>query len=188
MWCLRCGEREPGDQEKCKKCEYPIGAPENRIYLLQLMRMTGDLLCGNIDKVAYDQILSNTSKMLDEMHRGVLAIENKITSEELPESGRYVMSRPITAFKESIEIFSEAIEELRMYLVDPEEDHLRKGLKLVEKANNSMYYCYEVTQYAAKEVKRFMPECDVPDENKVKAELDSMISGGAAQNEAPTGS
>ncbi|GEM_PF-1847263 len=176
MWCLRCGEQDPGEQDKCKKCEYPIGTPENRIYLLQLMRMTGDLLCGNLTKEEYDRVLSNASKMLDEMHRGVLSIENKMNVENMPENGRYVMSRPMTAFKEGIEIFSSALEELRMYLVDPDEDHLRKGLKLVEKANNTMYYCFEVSQYAMKEIKRYLPESELPSKDAVEAELNKALS------------
>ncbi|MDQ7823024.1 MAG: hypothetical protein RDV48_09545 [Candidatus Eremiobacteraeota bacterium] len=171
MWCLKCGDKEPGGGEKCKTCEYPIGTPENRLYLLQLMRMTGDLLCGNIDKEAYDRILTNTSLMLDEMHRGILAIERKLNFDKLPEGGQYVMSRPLNSFKEGIEIFSNAMDELRMYLVDPEEDHLRKGLKLVEKANNTMYYCFEVSQYALKEIKRFVPESEQPTEDLVREEL-----------------
>jgi len=176
MWCLRCGERDPGEQDKCKKCEYPIGTPENRLYLLQLMRMTGDLLCGNLTKEDYDQVLSNASKMLDEMYKGILAIENKMNEENMPESGRYVMSRPMTSFREGIEVFSSALEELRMYLVDPDEDHLRKGLKLVEKANNTMYYCFEVSQYAMREIKRCMPEGDAPTQEAVEAEIKKAIS------------
>lgn len=176
MWCLRCGEQDPGEQDKCRKCEYPIGTPENRLYLLQLMRMTGDLLCGNLTKENYDQILSNASKMLDEMHRGLLSIENKMNEEKIPENGRYVMSRPMNSFKEGIEIFSSALEELRMYLVDPDEDHLRKGLKLVEKANNTMYYCFEVSQYAMREIKRFIPDSELPSEEKVEAELKKALT------------
>lgn len=171
MWCLKCGEKSPGDQDKCKSCEYPIGTPENRLYLLQLMRMTGDLLCGNISKEDYDKILTNTSKMLDEMHKSFLYIEAKLNVQELPLAGQHVMSRPLNTFKEGIEIFSNAIEELRMYLVDPEEDHLRKGLQLVQKANNTMFYCYEVSQYAMKEIKQYLPESAIPSEDAIREEL-----------------
>lgn len=171
MWCLRCGEKNPGDQEKCSSCEYPIGTPENRIYLLQLMRMTGDLLCGNLNKEQYDQVLTNTSKMLDQMHKGYLYIESKFNVASLPVSGQHVMNRPMSTFKEGIEIFSSAIDELRMYLVDPDEEHLRKGLKLVEKANNTMFYCFEVSQYALKDIKKYVPESLLPSEDKVREEL-----------------
>ncbi len=176
MWCLKCGEQEPGDQEKCKTCDYPIGPPDNRLYLHQLMRLTGDLLTGNLDKETYEKALTNADMMLDDMHQGIIAIEEKLSIENLPEAGRHVMSRPLNSFKEGIEIFSSALEELRMYLVDPEEDHLRKGLKLVEKANNTMFYCFEVSQYAMKEIKRFVPECQLPTEEEAKAELTKAMT------------
>jgi hypothetical protein len=176
MWCLKCGEKEPGDQEKCKTCDYSIGPPENRLYLHQLMRLTGDLLTGNLTKDAYSIALTNADMMLDDMYKGITSIEGKLNEENLPEAGKHVMSRPMNSFKEGIDVFSSALEELRMYLVDPEEDHLRKGLKLVEKANNTMFYCFEVSQYAMKEIKKFVPEEKLPTEGEAGEELKKMMS------------
>lgn len=174
MWCLKCGEKEPGDQEKCRICEYPIGTPDNRLYLHQMMRITGDLLCGNIDKTAFDKVITNSSKMLDEMHKGLLGIEKKLDFDKLPEAGKNVMSRPMNSFKEGIEIFSDGLDELRLYLVDPEEEHLRKGLKLIEKANNTMYYCFEVSQFAMREIERFFPEYETISGEEIQEDAKGM--------------
>ena len=174
MWCLRCGLREPGEGEKCERCDNILGPPENRIgYFNQMMVLTGELLTNQISLDEYEKSVQWATEAIDDMGKGMEPIERQIEMFNFDELSKSLMLRPINSFKEGIQTFQEGLEKLRYYSYEQNQSHLHNGLTLLEKANNLFNYTADTANYMMSDMAKEMDEEDIKMiENDVEQRLD----------------
>jgi len=148
MWCLRCGMREPGPEEKCEKCENTLGPLDNRIgYFNQMMILTGELLTEKLSLEDYEKSVQWAMEAIDDMNKNLDPIERQMDLMGFDEFAKSLMMRPLGSFREGIQTFQEGLEKLRYYIYEQNQSHLHQGLTLLEKANNLFNYTADTANY-----------------------------------------
>jgi hypothetical protein len=175
MWCLRCGERDPGNEAKCKKCKSDLGLPESRIgYFNQIMVLTGELLNKKLETSDYEKSLQWAAEAMDDMGKNLDPIEKQMKMMNFDELAISLMNRPIKSFREGIQTFHEGLEKLRFYTYEQNQSHLYNGLTLLEKANNLFNYTSNTAGYMIRDITKQLPE------DQVKS-IEKKVMGEAAQ-------
>ena len=148
MWCLKCGEKEPGSENHCKTCNFELGSPEKRDgFYLQMMRLTDKVLKDEISTEAYERAIHWGITTMQELSSNLELIEDKMKQFELGELDTSVISRPVRTFREGITTFMEGLEKLRDYSYEKNLTHITKGLPLLKKANNLFINATDTTHY-----------------------------------------
>ncbi|MCE1247856.1 MAG: hypothetical protein LWY06_14535 [Firmicutes bacterium] len=159
MWCLRCGARDPGADEKCGKCGNMLGPVENRVgYFNQMMVLTGELLTNKLSLEDYEKTIQWATEAIDDMGVSLEPIEKQLESSNFDELAISLMKRPINSFREGIETFHEGLEKLRFYVYEQNQGHLHQGLTLLEKANNLFNYTADTANYLIGDIKKNLNE------------------------------
>lgn len=155
MWCLRCGSREPGLDEKCCHCSNNLGPADSRIgYFNQMMVLTGELLTNKLDIESYEKSIQWAAEAIDDMNRSLEPVEKQMKLMGLDDLGISLMMRPLTSFREGIQTFNEGLEKLRFYVYEQNQGYLHQGLTLLEKANNLFNYTADTANYMMGDLKK----------------------------------
>lgn len=174
MKCLSCGNIYSYESEGlCQHCNFYIGNEAESAYKNQIARLIDMLVRGEIISDNFSNALRNMSSILDEMHRAAISWEEYIPEGSMPDEVRNIVMKPVNVMQEGIEAFSEALEVLGMYSVDPDEEHLVKGLELTRRAHNIMVNSNELAGFALREVKNQMPEGTAPSDEELKAMIEN---------------
>lgn len=167
MWCLRCGERDPGSDRNCRKCKSDLGPPENRMgYFSQMMVLTGEVLNKKLDQSEFEKCIQWATEAIDDMSRGLDPIEKQMKAMNFDDLAISLMNRPIKSFKEGIQTFHEGLEKLRFYVYEQNQSHLYNGLTLLEKANNLFNYTTSTAGYMIRDISKQLPEEQVKEVEK----------------------
>lgn len=174
MKCLFCGADQPMEvPEACGNCGFFMGTGIETAYKNQLARIAEYVMAGEIPMETFSQALSHMSSVLDEMYKDTIEWEEYIPEGALPDQVRDVVMKPVRAMKDGIDAFGEAIQILNLYVVDPDEEHIVKGLKAANKAHNMMVNSTDLAGFALREVKNQMPEGTAPSDEEL---LDMIAS------------
>jgi hypothetical protein len=155
MWCLRCGEQEPGQKAHCKTCDFELGLPEQRGgYFAQVMKMTDRVLRDEISIREYERAINIAVNAMDDLSVKLEPVEIKLKELGLDELDVPVVSRPIKYFREGIMTFREGLEKLRDYVHEKNLVSLSLGLPLLKKANNMFLNAANTNQYIIRDVSK----------------------------------
>ena len=174
MKCLSCGNLYAyGTEGVCPSCNFYIGNEAESAYKNQIARLIDMVISGEITSEKFSNALTNMSSVLDEMHKAAISWEEYIPEGSIPDEVRNIVMKPVNVMQEGIEAFSEALEVLGMFSVDPDEEHLVKGLELTRRAHNILVNSNELAGFALREVKNQMPEGTAPTDEELKAMIES---------------
>ncbi len=170
MKCLYCGQLQPQNvPEVCGVCNFYLGSNSENSYKNQLARLADLVMSNQITLETFSNSLANMSSILNELYKAAIAWEEYIPEGSMPDVVRNVVMRPIQVMKEGISVFGEAIDTLGIFVVDPDEEHIVKGLASARRAHNMMVNSTDLAGFALREVKSQMPEGTAPsDEDLMK--------------------
>lgn len=168
MKCLRCGYINHAESESCGSCGFPLCTDTPKPYYFQLKYLSQDIIVGAVSAEEFSESLSHMSHLLDDMHRMAVAWDEYMKSADLPDIAAAVIARPMRTLKEGIDVFEQALNTLRFYVSDPEENHLIAGLELADKACNILNACTDLAGYAYREVKKQIPAEMAPSDEEVR--------------------
>ena len=172
MKCLYCGAIQPKNvPEVCGSCGFYLGSGDETAYKSQLMRLADLVLTQQITAEQFSASLGHMSSVLNDLHKTALAWEEYLPQGSIPDVVRNVVMKPINVMKDGIDTYGEAIDILGLYVVDPDEEHLVKGIQAAKKAHNMMINSTELAGFALREVKSQMPEGTAPTDEQLLAML-----------------
>ncbi len=161
MWCLRCGNREPGPENFCNECGNELGPVENRVgYFNQMLKLTGELLTNQITIEEYENTIQWATEATHDMLINLEPIEKQMKTAGFNELALTIMSRPIQTYKQGVKTFQEGLEKLRHYVYEQKQSHLHTGLSLLEKANNMFNNTADTTNYMIDDISRTLEEIE----------------------------
>lgn len=171
MWCLRCGDRDPGSGDKCRNCGNNIGPVDNRVgYFSQMMVLTGELLTNKLLLEDYEKSIQWATEAVDDMSKSLEPIEKQMKMMGFDELAISMMMKPMSSFKEGIQTFHEGLEKLRFYAYEQNQGHLHQGLILLEKANNLFNYTADTANYMISDIRKNLSDDDIAMVEKQVAE------------------
>ncbi len=167
MKCLCCGTiHSPESGDNCTNCNFYLGSGADSAYKNQIARLIDMVAAGELTLEQFSESLAHMSRILDDMHKAALSWEEYLPS-DLPDVVKNVVMKPVNVMREGIDAFGEAIELLGMYVVDPDEEHLVKGMTAANKAHNIMVNSNELAGFALREIKSQMPEGTAPTDEQL---------------------
>ncbi|MBI2264561.1 MAG: zinc ribbon domain-containing protein [Armatimonadetes bacterium] len=149
MICIKCGHQNPEGAAFCQSCNSALPKiPENvatpikpRIsgHLNQLKEVGKGILAGEITQEDFQGILERIYNTISERAR-------EIQEMEIPEEIRPGLQDQLEVGFSGINLFMQAIDEMRLYLENQSEEHVNAGLELAEQGNEKLNLALEMNR------------------------------------------
>lgn len=141
MVCIKCGYKNLDTANYCKRCNALLPKLSAGYKPPPPQKVTGRFnrfkdAIGNVKNKKWSA--DEFKKFLDEISKNLYSRGQEIRNVEIPSEIMSEFEEELSIGLEGINLFEGGMKELSLYLEDKKEEHLDKGLKLIEEGNNKI--------------------------------------------------